>query len=121
MANPIGVPVVSAKIVIGEEETEMTIGQTIDVTLVGDAADTVNGKLVGIELGAKKNPGWEKTIYDGIPTSGYVNPVCGLIRNAADLYEVTAILLEMDDPDDDGDKVKHVRVNVAEMKTVSVS
>lgn len=121
MAIPVGVPVVGAKIVIGEQETELTIGQTVTVTPVGEGAADISGKLIAIELGPKPNPGWERTIYDGIPTSGYVNPVCGLIRNAVDLYEVTAILLEADDPDDSGDKVIHTRVNVIDMKAVSAS
>lgn len=113
----IGIPVVSASIVPGTNPAvPVSVGESFTVN-VQNGASTVEytGTVLAIELMNKPYYGArEHAVYDGVPTSAYNNPAAALVRNAADVMEVNALVLEVTE----GDETTHVRIPVARIQTI---
>lgn len=87
----------------------------------GAAETEVVGKVIAIELNNKPFYGErERAIYDGLPTSYYENLVTSIIRNAADVMEVSALLIEVPGEEPDG-PVSHKRVNISAIREITKS
>lgn len=110
-----GIPVVAVNIIAGDAPAvKVEIGNTATVTVQnGAATKDYTGEVLAIELGNKPFYGArDRMIYDGLATSEYSNPVAAMIDNAADVMEVNAILLKVDE--------EHIRVPIGRIKTISV-
>lgn len=112
--NAKGIPVVAANIIVGDAPAvKVEIGSTVTVTAMEGASEKeYTGEVLAIELNNKPFYGKrDMSIYDGIPTSEYKNPVNALIDNAADCMIVSALLVEAES--------KHVRIPVHMIKSIS--
>ena len=117
----IGTPVVAANIVAGSNPAvKVEIGSTVTTTIMEGASEKeYSGEVLSIELNNKPFYGQrDRSVYDGIPTSEYNDPVQAMIANAADVMEVSALLLGVEG--DEPDTVVHVRIPVGRIKTISV-
>lgn len=121
MATSIGIPVVSANIVVDAVETAVAIGDNVTVVTIGTGGveTTTTGNVVGIELMNKPFARKRDTaIYDGVPTSLYENPVCALIKNAADMFDVNALVIETPGETDEVPAI-HTRIFIGDIKSVT--
>ena len=95
-----GIPVVGCMITIDENEYQLSIGSKITGLVVSQGfrdPATYTGTVAAIHLQpvvVPENP--DRTIYDGVATHGYENPVCAYIDNAADVFSVDRILIELE-------------------------
>ena len=119
MAYSVGTPIVGANIVTGTNSVQLAVGDTVTITEMRGAAEReVAGTVLAFELGNKPFYGTRShEIYDGLAVSQYNNPVATLIKNAADVMDVNAILVEVAGEDDAAPT--HVRVNVGRIKAIS--
>lgn len=119
MPHSIGIPVVSAKIVTGDAEFAVAIDDEVTITVAGAADTVVTGTVKAMELTSKPFCGMRETaVYDNVATSQYDNPVCAMIRNAADVFEVEAVLVEVPGATAD-DPVTHTRIAVSTIKAIA--
>ena len=95
-----GIPIVGCVITIDENEYQLSIGSKITGLVVSQGfrdPATYTGTVAAIHLQpvvVPENP--DRTIYDGVATHGYENPVCAYIDNAADVFSVDRILIELE-------------------------
>ena len=120
MAYSIGTPVVGANIVTATNAVQVSNGTVVTIKEMRGAAEReVSGTVIGIELGNKPFYGMRAhEIYDGIPVSTYKNEVATMIKNAADVMEVNALLIEVAATEEGGSPT-HVRVNVGRIKEIA--
>lgn len=111
-----GIPVVGCVITIDENEYQISIGSKITGLVVSQGfrdPATYTGTVVAIHLQpivVPENP--DRAIYDGVTTHGYENPVCAYIDNAADVFSVDRILIELEqEPTDAADGEESVTPN----------
>lgn len=95
-----GIPVIGCVITIDENEYQLSIGSKITGLVVNQGfrdPATYTGTVAAIHLQpivVPENP--DRAIYDGVTTNGYENPVCAYIDNAADVFSVDRILIELE-------------------------
>lgn len=119
--SAVGVPVVAANIVAGNNPAvPVEVGTTVTVTVqAGASTREYTGEVLAIELMNKPFYGVrDRAIYDGVPTSEYDNPVAAMIQNAADVMEVNALLLAVEDENEPDAEPAHVRIPVGRIKTI---
>lgn len=117
MSYAVGKPVISMELVIGETETALAIGDSVELTVSGPNGDyTVSGELVAISLNQKPVNHYHGANYDGIPTQCFQSDDLANIHNAADYFAVDYIMVKTP-AEEEGGKDTFTKVPVYKIKS----